>query len=317
MPRRPPSRSTRWLDDLTSDLTDRRVGSRIAPPEGTTPPDGQVDQQELVEVVNELQELGALDPAAHQALWENLQKTDPALWPQLTRSYQAALARQKALRGPAEGGPLEHEVAEQTLASSSLLAKGQSTPAAAAAHRPAPSIAGTPGTGAQATAVMQPAGPTAQVPPLSNARTSPLIANSSIPPGEGLPQPASGPASSIPSGQVGPLAGASAQPQVSGVAPASFRVEASPSDWRAALDSSIRGLESATRESPRSTDEISEHTLLRLLYLSSGRRDDALKADLGPCTGAAGLLVSAALCALGLDGRRATAQRRPPRGGSG
>ncbi|HEY2761225.1 MAG TPA: hypothetical protein VGI75_10785, partial [Pirellulales bacterium] len=38
---------------------------------------------EMTAILAEVQQLGALDPAAQNALIEDLKKTDPALWPQL------------------------------------------------------------------------------------------------------------------------------------------------------------------------------------------------------------------------------------------
>src|SRR5262249_2428658 len=42
---------------------------------------------ELTAIMNEVQQLGALDPAAQNALIEDLKKTDPALWPQLMQTF--------------------------------------------------------------------------------------------------------------------------------------------------------------------------------------------------------------------------------------
>jgi len=42
--------------------------------------------------MSEVQQLGSLDPAAQNALLEDLKKTDPALWPQLVQTFRASIA---------------------------------------------------------------------------------------------------------------------------------------------------------------------------------------------------------------------------------
>ncbi len=50
---------------------------------------------ELTAILNEVQQLGALDPQAQNALLEDLKKTDPALWPQLVQTFRASVAYRK------------------------------------------------------------------------------------------------------------------------------------------------------------------------------------------------------------------------------
>ena len=47
---------------------------------------------ELAAIMSEVQQLGSLDPAAQNALLEDLKKTDPALWPQLVQTFRASIA---------------------------------------------------------------------------------------------------------------------------------------------------------------------------------------------------------------------------------
>jgi hypothetical protein len=52
---------------------------------------------ELAAILSEVQQVGALDPQAQNALLEDLKKTDPALWPQLVQTFRASIAyRQQA-----------------------------------------------------------------------------------------------------------------------------------------------------------------------------------------------------------------------------
>ncbi len=68
---------------------------------GTTP-------AELSAILSEVQQLGALDPQAQNALLEDLKKTDPSLWPQLVQTFRASIAyrRQVAERAQREAQQL-------------------------------------------------------------------------------------------------------------------------------------------------------------------------------------------------------------------
>jgi hypothetical protein len=50
---------------------------------------------ELAAILDQVQQLGALDPAAQSALLEDLKKTDPSLWPQLVQTFRASIAYRK------------------------------------------------------------------------------------------------------------------------------------------------------------------------------------------------------------------------------
>ena len=56
----------------------------------------------------ELQQLGALDPAAQEKLMADLRATDPAIWPLVVQQFRAALAYRRRLQEPSgtnTGGP--------------------------------------------------------------------------------------------------------------------------------------------------------------------------------------------------------------------
>jgi hypothetical protein len=65
----------------------------LALPRQSTP--GIGDGRELAALIAELQDLGALDPAAQQSLLDDLKQSDPAVWPQLVRQFRTALAYRK------------------------------------------------------------------------------------------------------------------------------------------------------------------------------------------------------------------------------
>jgi hypothetical protein len=55
----------------------------------------QATPAELAAIMAEVQQLGAMDPAAQNALLEDLKKTDPSLWPQLMQTFRASIAYRK------------------------------------------------------------------------------------------------------------------------------------------------------------------------------------------------------------------------------
>ena len=52
---------------------------------------------ELAAIMAEVQQLGTLDPAAQNALLEDLKRTDPALWPQLVQTFRASIAYRRQM----------------------------------------------------------------------------------------------------------------------------------------------------------------------------------------------------------------------------
>ncbi|MGA2063143.1 MAG: hypothetical protein ABSG67_21940, partial [Thermoguttaceae bacterium] len=70
----------------------------------------QANAQAMQEIMEELRQLGTLDPAAQNKLMEDLKQTDPALWPLVMQQFRAAIAykRREAQRETmaANGNPL-------------------------------------------------------------------------------------------------------------------------------------------------------------------------------------------------------------------
>jgi hypothetical protein len=73
----------------------------------------QANAQAMQEIMEELRQLGTLDPAAQNKLMEDLKQTDPALWPLVMQQFRAAIAykRREAQRETmaANGNPLPGE----------------------------------------------------------------------------------------------------------------------------------------------------------------------------------------------------------------
>jgi hypothetical protein len=84
------------------------------PTPAVAPTDASADQfakatpAELAAILTEVQQVGALDPQAQNALLEDLKRTDPALWPQLVQTFRASIAyrRQVAERAQREAQQL-------------------------------------------------------------------------------------------------------------------------------------------------------------------------------------------------------------------
>ena len=63
---------------------------------------------ELATVMADVQQIGAQDPEAQQALLEDLKRTDPSLWPQLIRAFRSSMAyRQQSAARLAQTPPAQ------------------------------------------------------------------------------------------------------------------------------------------------------------------------------------------------------------------
>jgi hypothetical protein len=70
------------------DCPDFRVHENGTVPFARSPPDAQ----QLQAVMDELRELGPLEPAAHDRLLDDLRQSDPSLWPLVMEQFRATLA---------------------------------------------------------------------------------------------------------------------------------------------------------------------------------------------------------------------------------
>ncbi len=220
------------------------------------------DAEAMQQVMQELQSLGALDPAAQAALMADLRQTDPALWPMVVQQFRAALAyrrRTEARQLPAPGQSAEVQMASHTsyLGEEGDGQRGQG-------------ISGL----AQRPADIRPGGQRA---PLQMARL-PVADNTALTPATAPRRPY--PATVDP--QTGPqvanrprgIGQAPEAPQPAGDALAGRIVS---DDWQVYLERAIRLLESRLQNAPGSPDEAAEQARLRLLYVLAGRRQEALE----------------------------------------
>ncbi len=225
----------------------------------STPPAGPAsakapDQSEMMAVLNQLKATGAIDQATQDRLFEDLQKTDPALWPQMLEVFRASLAyRQKYVEPPR---------ADQVAGPSSPKHTG---PQAPPIDKPAASEpAKGPNSAETATAEISAAAPQAAAPAGSAPASKPPAAD----------QTATGQTAT---GQTATVLATATTPVQPNPEPAAAPAEPQRLDWRDHLQAAIAGLESETTDPPGTTAAIGRHAGLRLLYLVDGRREPALK----------------------------------------
>ncbi len=214
-------------------------------------------------VLAQLKEIGAIDQATQDRLIDDLQKTDPALWPQMLDVFRASLAyRQKygeqpsADRAVAATAPSrDRSLPPADIAAEAAVASDRGVRSAAQPSSVKPASA-------EANKHGDPVQPISTEAPLPQTDTP--SANSSV------GRPTASQSASV-------LAETSKPEPERAAAPA----EPQRLDWRQHLQAAIQGLESETADPPATTAAIGRHAGLRLLYLVDGRRDAALK----PITG--------------------------------
>jgi hypothetical protein len=208
-----------------------------AVPSGEAGETSQADSQALLDVMAEVRRVGALDPAAEAELMENLRQTRPDLWPLVMQQFRAALNYRR-------------QAGQEQAASSDLAASGDASVNCPATPPAAPAAAKA------VAAKIEPPQPAARG--VSEA-DSPLSAPRELEQTAGSPKPGA----------------AEAPADEDLVVRASYDERENRS--HAHLDEATRILESEVSPSPASAEEIAAHARLRMLYLLSGRRDDALK----------------------------------------
>jgi hypothetical protein len=212
------------------------------PAAGTTAsnPSGNVPPAEMAAVMAEVQQLGAVDPAAQNALLDALQKTDPSLWPQLIQTYRTSVAF--------------HQEARQrdfVAAQQAQLAAAQSCSVPAAANQIFP--------------------PGSQ--PVNADQGVRLTAGNTM---QGLPELMGGPiAPKSPPAEFVASYPNTRMPEVH----LCGAEETAPTDWHDQLATAIKTLEARNTATDGATSPLSptEQKTLQMLYLAAGRRDEAVR----------------------------------------
>ncbi len=193
-------------------------------------------------ILAEVQQLGTVDPAAQNALLEDMKKTDPSLWPQLVQTFRASIAYHR-----------EIAQREQPAVQNATVLQAYAPPPAGTLY---------PNNGAPQTNSVQPARYADASSPEYNAlQPLPESADASL-------SPKSVPAEFVASYPNTHL------PQVHLCA--AEQVTSTSTDWHDELATTIKSLESGTTQNGNANLSTADQRTLRMLYLAAGRRDDAL-----------------------------------------
>lgn len=225
----------------------------------TTPQEPAAETGDLSQVLQELEEIGDIDPLAREKLSHDLQGVKPELWPLMVQQFKSAMAYKNQL--------IESETeAVGSLATEEALpgqfTPPQATPASYNTAEPQPT-----------TVPNQPAEPEPAEEPVvisDNERaTLHAMAQSYYQRAQPLPPP---PTSSSPAqSATGPSAN---QVQLASYTP-SAQSESSAS-WQADLQMATEKLSAKVSSHPASTAELHEHVQLRMLQLLAGQRGEAM-----------------------------------------
>lgn len=259
------------------------------------------DTEALARVVAELKALGPITPAEQARLVADLQQTDPALWPTLLQTFKAGAAYRRRESGDAATVKSDRLAKRSDVEAGSLTTDDtgrESTPPESTstalpaevlaqlrtaetsnpfAGMPLDALAGggltprggqAPGLALPTQTILQAALAEAQRKDEEQSRKKPQVSVAMHVEKVGDDLPADGDEARLAKSQTKNDLERDAAPSDD---------EAALQDWRASLKATIAGLESETRESPRTAGEVSRHAWLRMMYLAAGRREDALK----------------------------------------
>jgi hypothetical protein len=236
-------------------------------------------EQAFAEVLDELQEIHAIDPQAEAELMADLKAAKPEHYPYIVSAFRTALAYRQQLASRDQRSLADDEDVQIASDDSfgQLVSHESPAPERDSAERAAivqASLAAA--RAAKRQRITTEADKPAHIPRDRNAVT-PVLSQA---PQEGLPQAgavALGPAPSqqtltpvdlIP-GKVEPAAAYASQPPT--------LANASPSDWQTELSRSIAELERTVVPNPTSVAELHDHMRLRTLQLLAGREEQAYR----------------------------------------
>ncbi|NOY29392.1 MAG: hypothetical protein GXP28_04210 [Planctomycetes bacterium] len=202
----------------------------------------QTTEEAMAAVMDELQQIGAVDHAAQQKLMANLHAAKPEHWPRMVQQFQSALAFREQLAAKESQSP-EGETPDSSVSSDSVYALKENNAPKDGAPKGMPSIA----TSSEQTAM----GPTSPMPPPRNTPidhkpVAPAVADFSADERQVVEQ----------TGHVAPLAPLGASEKH--------------------LQAAIVSMEQATQEPPSSVEDVQQHMRLRLLRLLAGQESAAV-----------------------------------------
>ncbi len=218
----------------------------------------------MQEVMAELQQLGALDPASQERLMADLRQTDPVHWPMVVQQFRAAVEyHRRSLQRQQEG-------VDRPRTSAVRAASGTIPPQSQAdARRGQPPPTGRAWPTRTSEQIEQGPEPLGRLPATDDAAQAP-------------PEPPPRDYPATPHPHPGPdLAN---HPIDVRQAPRPGRHQDNSTDnragqaqWQAHLRRAIQALETQLHGPPSTPDEIAKHAQLRMLYVLAGRREDAVK----------------------------------------
>lgn len=230
----------------------------------------------MQQVMAELQQVGALDPAAQEKLMADLRQTEPGMWPLVLQQFRAAAAYRRQTD--------QHETTAPTAATTRA---HERVPSASEAARPVrPSVVESGDSKKESVAarcVEIPETPSKSA--LERVAQPTEVPPAASPVGElgGLAAPGPAPAKIRPPELVRPIAAprspapkSPAPPPGKEVVRTSHESPVSP-EWQAQLAAAIRTMESQTKGAPKTEADLGLQARLRMLYLLAGRREDAMQ----------------------------------------
>ncbi len=256
----------------------------------------QTDAEALQQVMSELQQVGAIDPAARDELMADLKKSDPSFWPMELQAFQAAAAYRRR--------EAEREAERQKQESTTLDGPREDPRVRTAAGSEKANLPSGSRAGGEGSFPAKPA-PTSQIEPISPSSNSLREGAANLDDRPALlPEPP--PKGGLDASSTAATTGTGKSAQSSPTAPdppsiadrlAATRGEASASvvptagiavalpggtplseaDWQAHLTEAIRSIESESKAGSKNESDIALQARLRMLYLLAGRRDDAMR----------------------------------------
>ena len=243
--------------------------SGTASPGAASASAGRTDSQALQQVMAELQQVGAIDPAAREKLMADLRETDPALWPMVLRQFRAAVAYRRQA---------EQQEVPATVGGPNPARTPAERPRATPERPPVESVAAKPHD-------TPPAADSGDVPAPAAPATAATPAASPDPPADAPQRPTRPATKTITMARPktkstgSPAAEKAEKPEVIQVAYQTSEPSgpAGPIQWQASLAAAIRTIETETKTGGKSESDVALQARLRMLYLLAGRRDDAMQ----------------------------------------
>jgi len=250
--------------------------------------DPRPDLQAIEQLVARIAERDGLDEAGRARLAQDLRETDPSLWPALMQAFEAALAYQRQMKNKPQASSVN-----QAAVSPENRPSGASGPSAEQAqqvlsdpHRPvAAEVRASVHQGgiSQAPLPSETAGQASALPSRmkteSTAGQAAMLASADRSPPPALERNLShdqhAPERAKPDLPRTPAEGSGSP----GVVPVGYNapISGGQEPWLERLDGAVKALEAEVRQSPQTTAELARQARLRLLYLASGRREDAMR----------------------------------------